>query len=208
MPALIGQYDSPFVRRVAIAMDLYGIGYEHRPWSTFGDAELMGTVNPLRRVPVLLLDNGEALIESFAILDWLDEAVGPDVALIPRGGEVRRRALKVCALATGMADKAVGLLYELLLHDTTSDVWVARCRTQIAATLDALESGRGDAPYWFGDRIGHADIAVTCALRFVREAHGDLFDPTRWPALDRHAQRCEALPPFQRIVQPLSPPKR
>ena len=45
---LIGQYDSPFVRRVAIAMRLYGIGFEHRPWSTFGDADKIAPFNPLR----------------------------------------------------------------------------------------------------------------------------------------------------------------
>jgi glutathione S-transferase-like protein len=36
---LIGQYDSPFVRRVAIALRLYGLAFQHRPWSTFGDAD-------------------------------------------------------------------------------------------------------------------------------------------------------------------------
>ena len=70
---LIGQYNSPFVRRVAIALRLYGIAYEHRPWSTFGDAERIAPFNPLRRVPTLVLDDGEALIESGAILDYLDE---------------------------------------------------------------------------------------------------------------------------------------
>jgi len=50
---LIGQYDSPFVRRVAIAMRFYGIAYEHRPWSTFGDADKIAPYNPLRRVPTL-----------------------------------------------------------------------------------------------------------------------------------------------------------
>ncbi len=67
---LIGQYDSPFVRRVAIAMRLYGLAYEHRTWSTFGDAEKLAAFNPLRRVPTLVLDDGEVLIESFAILDF------------------------------------------------------------------------------------------------------------------------------------------
>ena len=61
-------------------------------------------------------------------------------------------------------------------------------------------------PYWFGERIGHADIAVACVLRFTGEAHPALFD-ARYPALKAHAERCEALPPFQEIVQPLAPPK-
>ena len=61
-------------------------------------------------------------------------------------------------------------------------------------------------PFWFGERIGHADIAVACALRFTTEAHPQLFDAARHPALAAHAARCEALPPFREIVQPLSPP--
>jgi glutathione S-transferase len=69
---LIGQYDSPFVRRVAIAMRLYGLPFEHRPWSAFSDAEKIAPYNPLRRVPTLVLDDGEAVIESTIILDYLD----------------------------------------------------------------------------------------------------------------------------------------
>jgi len=61
-------------------------------------------------------------------------------------------------------------------------------------------------PYWFGTRIGHADIMVACALRFTGEAHGQLFDAARYPALASHAARCEALPVFREIVQPLAPP--
>src|SRR5690349_19204515 len=108
---LIGQYDSPFVRRVAIAMRLYGIAFEHRPWSTFGDADKIAPYNPLRRVPTLVLDNGEALIESFAILDHLDELAGEAKAMIAPSGAERRRQLRLCALATGFGDKAVSLVY-------------------------------------------------------------------------------------------------
>ena len=202
---LIGQYDSPFVRRVALAMDLHGVSFEHRPWSTFGDADALAAFNPLRRVPTLVLDDGEVLIESFAILDWLDERAGSGRALIPQHGPQRRAALKICALATGLADKAVSLLYERLLHSETSPVWIARCRTQIADVLTALETAHPGA-YWFGAAMGHADIAVSCAIRFTREAHPDLFEPARWPALDRHAARCEATEPFRRLCQPLIPP--
>ena len=205
---LIGQYDSPFVRRVAIALRLYGMAYEHRPWSTFGDADRIAPFNPLRRVPTLVLDNGEVLIESTAILDHLDELVGPARAMIADSGDRRRRALKACALATGLADKAVSLIYERVLHQTTSDQWIARCRTQIADVLTALDADRTGkaAPFWFGDTIGHADVAAACALRFTREAHPGLFDEQRWPALAAHAATCEALPPFRDIVQPFLPP--
>src|SRR3954463_13607706 len=79
---LIGQYDSPFVRRVALALRLYGLPFEHRPWSTFGDADKIAPYNPLRRVPTLVLDGGEVLIESTAILDHLGETVGASRAMI------------------------------------------------------------------------------------------------------------------------------
>jgi glutathione S-transferase len=205
---LIGQYDSPFVRRVAVAMRLYGLTYEHRPWSTFRDAEKLAAYNPLRRVPTLVLDDGEVLIESFVMLDHLDEQVGPSKALIARSGEARRKALKVCALATGLADKAVSLFYERMLHKEPSDVWVARCRTQVSGVLDVLETdcAARKASYWFGETINHADIAVACALRFVREAHPGVFDTARYPALIAHAAACEALPQFAETVQVLIPP--
>src|SRR3954454_21826699 len=117
---LIGQYGSPFVRRVAIAMRLYGLAYEHRTWSTFGDADKLAAYNPLRRVPTLVLDDGEVVIESFIILDYLDELAGPSKALIARSGDPRRKALKLCALATGLADKGASLLYERSLHEEAS----------------------------------------------------------------------------------------
>ena len=205
---LIGQYDSPFVRRVAIALKLYDIGYAHRPWSTFGDADRIAPYNPLRRVPTLVLDNGESLIESAAILDHLDELVGPSRAMIANSGEPRRHALKICALATGLGDKSVSLFYERALHQATSDQWIARCRAQISDVLAVLESGRAEARsrFWFGDVIGHADIAVACALRFTREAHAGLFDEQCWPALTAHAAACEGLPVFREIAQPFLPP--
>jgi glutathione S-transferase len=206
---LIGQYDSPFVRRVAIALRLYDLPFEHRPWSTFGDAAKLAPLNPLRRVPTLVLDGGEVLIESTAILDYLDEMVGPDKAMIFARGEARRRALKVCALGSGLADKAVSLIYERMLRKDQLKLWVERCEAQISGVLAMLEKERAavPTPYWFGKNIGHADIMVACALRFTSEAHPALFDAARYPALAAHAARCEALPPFQEIVQPLAPPK-
>src|SRR6202048_1293157 len=205
---LIGQYDSPFTRRVAIALRLYGLAFEHRPWSTFGEGDKIAPFNPLRRGPTLLLHGGEVLIESTAILDYLDELVGPDKAMIADRGPERRHGLRICALATGLGDKAVSLVYERVLRKDASKIWVERCEAQIGGVLDALESERAAIPslYWFGDRIGHADIAVACVLRFTAEAHPGLLPAARYPALLAPAARCEALRPFVEIVQPLSPP--
>lgn len=207
---LIGQYDSPFVRRVAVALNLYGMDYEHRPWSTFGDAEKLAAYNPLSRVPTLVLDDGELLIESGAILDHLDECAGADAALIARSGDARRATLKLCALATGLCDKMVSLVYESALHEETSPVWIARCEKQVGAVLDVLEAGqakRGAAAYAIGERLTHADIAITCAMRFLAEAHPAIHAPGRWPALTALADRCEAMPAFSAVIQVFIPPR-
>jgi glutathione S-transferase len=150
------------------------------------------------------------LIESSAILEHLDEIVGPLRAMIADSGDLRRRALKICALATGLADKAVSLVYEQVLHQATSEQWLERCRTQISGVLDMLEADRAGTrtKFWFGDAIGHADIAVACVLRFTRDAHPGLFDKELWPALAAHAATCEALPVFLEIAQPFLPPRR
>ena len=80
---LIGQYDSPFVRRVGIALTLYELPFRHRPWSVFDDAEKIRPYNPLIRVPTLVLADGEVLIDSHSILDYLDSLVPLDRDPVP-----------------------------------------------------------------------------------------------------------------------------
>ena len=116
----------------------------------------------------------------------------------------RREAMRVCALATGLADKAVSLFYEGAIHKRETQVWVDRCRSQIAGCLRELERSRGShvTAWWFGGSIGHADIAVACALRFLGDAHPGLFDVAEgWPLLAAHAAKCEALDVFGDIQQ-------
>ncbi len=205
---LIGQYDSPFVRRVGIALALYEMPFEHWPWSTFGDAGKLRAHNPLTRVPTLVLDEGDVLIESHNILDYLDGLVPATRAMFPRDEPDRHRALKVAALATGMADKAVSLFYEKRLHATVSDTWIDRCGTQIATVLGALETDRAGqtSKYWFSNRIGHADVAVAVALRFLNEVHPGLVSMTDFPAVAMHAAKLETLSVFRTISQPFIPP--
>jgi glutathione S-transferase len=202
---LIGQYDSPFVRRVGIALELYGLQYEHRSWSVWGNAEQIAAYNPLRRVPTLVLDDGVALVETFAILDTLDQMVEPERALIPQSGSSRRDGLHICALCGGFADKAVSLLYESLFRPEPSARWMERCRLQLLSTLELLERERRahHSEYWFSSSISHADIALACSLRFVVDAHVSLLDLARYPALCALLERCEARPEFRLIYQPI-----
>ena len=204
---LIGQYDSSFVRRVAIAMRLYDLPFEHRPWSVFGEGDKVQAINPLMRVPTLVLDDGDVVADSPSILDYIDGLVPPERRLLPQGEPERRRALRVMALSTGFADKGVSLFYELHLHETPSAYFVERCRSQISAVLAALEAERAARPekFRFG-RMTHADIAVACAWRHVSEAHPGLIDPAALPTLAAHAASMEALPVFREISQPFIAP--
>jgi glutathione S-transferase len=200
---LIGQFDSPFVRRVGIALELYGLAYRHEPWSVGADAGKIAAHNPLTRVPTLVLDDGDSLIETLPILDHLDSLVPPDKRLIPVAEPARRHALRVAALAGGMSDKAVALFYELRFHETPSAFWADRCRSQIRAAAAALDADRAAraTKFWFGETPGHADIAVAAALRHLNESHPGLLDMQAHVALGAHAAACEALPVFKKISQ-------
>jgi glutathione S-transferase len=113
---LIGMFDSAFVRRVAISMNLYGMAFEHRNWSVGPDFDRIRQYNPLGRVPTLVLPDGEALIESSAILDYLDERAGPERALLPPSGKDRRTALRLMSIAIGAAEKGVLQIYETVFR--------------------------------------------------------------------------------------------
>lgn len=203
---LIGQYDSPFVRRVAIALHHYGLAFEHRAWSVWSNEVELAQHNPLRRVPTLLLDDGTALVETFAILDSIDELVGSERALLPESGPMRREGLRVAALASGISDKAVTLLYSSLKLMQPSPAWLTRCRNQVSETLHLLEAEARLRPslYWLGERLSHADIALSCAYRFTAEAHPDLVSAERLPCLAARVSRCEALPEFARAYLPIT----
>jgi glutathione S-transferase len=206
---LIGQFDSPFVRRVGIALTLYGMEFEHLPWSVFGDWRKFASHNPLRRVPTLLVEGELPLIDSAAILDYLDEQVGPERALIARSGPGRRAAMRRIALVTGAADKAVSFFYAKLFSDRLDPDFIERSENQILQTVYRLEEDRAThaAEWWYGDRPGHDDIAVACVMRFLSEAYADLVQLPTVPALADHCGKAEALPVFRAISQPFIPPQ-
>jgi glutathione S-transferase len=195
-------YDSPFVRRVAISMKLCGIAFEHGDWSIGADFERIRQYNPLVRVPTLVLDDGEVLFESAMLLDYLDELVGPQRALLPRIGRDRRTALRLIAGAAGAAEKAREQIYERAFRpaDKRHEPWLARCRRQMHGALSELErhaSERGAGRWLVGEQLTQADITVVCAFTFLIEALSLSTHSAAYPSLRALAARCEALPEFQ-----------
>jgi glutathione S-transferase len=197
---LIGMLDSPFVRRVAVSMRLLGMSYERHDWSVGRDSDRIRPYNPLGRVPVLVLDSGEILIESGAILDHLDQEVGPNRALLPVAGTPRRRALQLMALAVGAAEKARDRIYEREFRpaDKSHAPWAERLLGQMHGALAELErrtAAAGSEHWLIDDRFSQADITLTCCLSLITDALPLELLP-RYPALSEHYQRCEALPEF------------
>ncbi len=193
---LIGQYDSPFTRRVGITMSLYGLAFEHNTWSVFGNADDLAKINPLIRVPTLVLDSGEALIETAAIIDYLDSLVSADKRLLPQQQPERYRVQNVVSMASGVSDMAVRLFYEQRLHETPSDYYVKRLTRQLEQTLAVLDAlPRAEGP------MTQADIAITCMFRHLSECHPTIAGKGRYPTLEKHCAKYEALPIFVDISQ-------
>lgn len=192
-------FDSPFVRRVAISMKLLGIAFEHANWSVGKDFQRIREYNPLGRVPTLVLDSGEALIESAAILDYLDELVGPERALLPRMGIQRRDALRLMAIAIGAAEKGVAQVYERAFRpeEKRHQPWVDRCRTQMLGALTELEKAsiaRNDQ-WLLTEKMMQVDITIACVFTFLQDAAK--LDASAFPSLLALVTCCEALPEFQ-----------
>jgi glutathione S-transferase len=191
---LVGQYDSPYVRRVAVSLRALGFAYEHDTRSVFGDFDSMRKTNPLGRIPSLVLDGGETLIDSAAILDWLDQTVGPERALMPKSGEARMMALRRIAFATGAIDKVGAANYERLIRPPQYrwPEWIERCLMQARGGLEALERET-----WFDDAFGQAEITAACALGYIRLTDPALMPEGRYPKLDALSARCEARSEFR-----------
>ena len=207
---LIGMYDSPFVRRVAVSLQLLELKYDHKSWSVGKDQAQIRKLNPLGRVPTQVLEDGEVLTESSAILDYLDDRVGRGRALLPITGATRRRAMKLSALALGAAEKAVLQVYENIFRpaDKRHPPWVQRCNEQMHGALGELERAAAAVPAgrWLIDEgITQADITVACVLGFLRDVMPD--EMNAYEALRKHSDRCEKMPAFKKVKLAFNPPK-
>jgi glutathione S-transferase len=195
---LVGQYDSPFVRRIAFALHWYGLGFSRNTMSVFGDAERMRTINPLGRIPSLILDIGETLVDSWAIHDHLDEIAPPARRLTPVSGADRREVLRLTAFAAGAVDKAGAIVYEKTLRplEKRHMPWTDRCRAQLDAALSHLEKAC-DSGAFSDTRVTQADVMLGAMTWYVSARVPEVTLQTRYPAIQRHYERMLDLAEFQ-----------
>jgi len=191
---LYGRTVSPFVRRVAIWLDLQGRAYENVPLLVMDDFEKLKTINPFGRVPALALDDGTVLFETWAIIDFLEDTAPAGRRLIPATGPERVRTLQAIATAHNTAEKGVALVYETVRRPAEFHWpdWQARVRGQAEAGLALLETA---APSLSIDESPAATAATVATFDFLRVMLKDLV-ADRYPALHAMCDAANAQPAF------------
>ena len=199
MLVLHGGKRSPFVRRVAIWLGLQGRPFERRPVEIFGaDFETFRARNPLSRVPVLTTPDGD-LIETAAIIDYLETSATPGQRLLPSGGAARIACQQQIALANAIAEKGVAYVYETERRPPglVWPEWAGRLASQLEQGLAALEARAPETAWFGGDAPNGADAAIVATLDFLDTIEG-LQPPAAHERLQALAIRSRTVPAFAR----------
>lgn len=199
---LIGNYLSPYVRRVAVSLNQLQMPFELEQLYVFKSPEEVRKYNPLVRIPTLILDDGEVLVESYAILDELDQMAGSENCLTPPAGSDRRRVMKVTAVGVGSMEKAQWAFYEgrFRPEEKIHKPWIEHNDEQVLGGLGYLNdlAERAGDSGWLADtqRMSQADITAVVAYTFAEAIRPNLEIAKRLPSLAGFSDRCEALDIF------------
>jgi glutathione S-transferase len=191
--------DSPYVRRAAISAQMLGIDYVHRSLSVFRNYEEVRAINPLVKVPTLVCDDGEVLVDSTLIIDYFESIAPKGRSLMPADPVARRRVLQLTGIALIAMEKAVQHLYETKHRpkERQHQPWIDRIDQQLAGALQLLAGAVGNGERWLtGAYPTQADISIAVAVRFVREIRPEALPKKELAGLYRFSERAEALPAF------------
>lgn len=205
MMRLIGPSHSPYTRRVAISMRLMGLEFVHEPLSVGDDAERFATINPVKRAPTLVLEDGMVLMESSLILVYLERLVPPERSLMPQGLGDFARAQRILGLALAACDKTVQIALEEALRPVEKRYQpvIDLALEKVWAAFRLLDAQLDDKQNWFfGPRAIQPDITTAMAWAIARLALGDRASPADFPRVAALAERAEKLPEF--IATPAS----
>ncbi|MGE4307438.1 MAG: glutathione S-transferase family protein [Novosphingobium sp.] len=197
---LIGMLDSPYVRRVAISLDMLGLPFSHEPLSVFRDFDAFAAINPVVKAPTLVTDDGVVLMDSGLILEHAEGLAASARSLAPTDMRAHARAQRIIGLALAACEKSVQIVYEHNLRpdEKRHQPWLDRVEGQLASAYALLEGEVARADSWlFGERPLQADITSAVAFRFSREMLPGLVTAGACPALAALSARAEALPAFR-----------
>jgi len=193
---LIGLFDSPYVRRVAISLRAMGLPFNHEPLSVFRDFDRFAAVNPIVKAPTLIADDGTMLIDSTLILDYLDRVAPPGRRLVPEDPAAFLASQRIIGLALAACEKTVQIVYENKLRpaEKRHQPWLDRVEGQLLAAYDLLEAAYAAMPA--ATRLMQADITAAVAWRFTAGVLPGVIAPARCPALAALSAEAEARPEF------------
>jgi glutathione S-transferase len=196
---LIGFMDSPYVRRVAVTAQFLGIPYEHRELSIFREYDEFRKINPLVKVPTLICDDGQVLVDSTLIIDYLESLAGGK-RMMPADEGNYIRALNVIGTALVAMEKVVQLVYELKQRpeEVRHQPWIDRVEHQLGEAVTILEQAVGDGSGWlFDDEVTQPDISTAITWSFIQLHFPETIVEAGFPGLVRLSARAEALPEFE-----------
>lgn len=195
---LIGMLDSPYVRRVAISAKCLGIPLEHASVSVFRNFEQFQQINPVVKAPTLVLDDGEVLMDSTLIIDYLEALAAPGKSLISDNPVQRLRSLRLIGLALAACEKSVQLYYERNLRPAEIQYapWVERVEGQLAAAYSALERELEKQPLKTDGSIAQEGISLAVAWSFTNLVVPDQVDAAQFPLISAFTAYAEGLEVF------------
>lgn len=196
---LIGMLDSPYVRRVAVSMEVMGLPFTHESVSVFRHFDTFAAVNPVVKAPSFVTDDGVVLMDSTLILEHLERLVPEERRLSPAGLADHARAQRILGLALAGCEKAVQMVYERELRpeDKRHQPWMDRVRGQLLTAFRLLEAELdGDGAWLFGDAPMQADITSAVVWRFTQELLPGVVPVADHPALAALSARAEATAAF------------
>jgi glutathione S-transferase len=166
---LIGSLASPYVRKVRIVMAEKKLDYQFELEDVWTSDAIMKS-NPLGKVPVLVMEGGEAVFDSRVIVEYIDTR-SPVGKLIPETGRERTEVRTWEALGDGLQDAAILARLEQTWAGRSegqrSAAWVSRQMDKVHACLAAMSQGLGDKAWCSGNHFTLADIATGCALGYL-----------------------------------------
>ena len=198
---LIGMLDSPYVRRVAVSLQLMGLPFEHESVSVFRQMERFRALNPVIKAPTLVCEDGLVLMDSGLILDHAESLQEAVRSLMPADAAERRQALRVIGLALAACEKSVQVLYETQLRplDKQHLPWVERVTEQMLTAYRLLEAELQKQPLAAGSAtINQAGVCAAVVWHFTQSVQPGLVRPEDFPALRDFSAAAEALPEFRR----------